>query len=313
VALNVSNTALLSANPASLTFSALVGGGTPTAQTVTINSTGESVSYTVTPAYTAPSTGGWLSVSNPNGPAAAGTPSSFFVGVVSNTLSAGTYKATITLHPSNSGPTNPDVIMPVTLTISLGNLTVTPGTLNFTQTAGGPAPASQTINVGSTGSILQFTAIPSSASWLTVNTNSGATPGQVTVSVNGANLAPGAYQAQVNIVSAGAGNSPQPVTINLTVGQGTNLALSPSSLTFSSQFGAAAPAPQNVNLTLAGGTSVNFTAVGAVTSPPGGSWLKVTPTSGTASSTATTLTISVDPTGLNPGTYTGAVQIAAPV
>jgi hypothetical protein len=305
VTLNVSNMALLSASPNALQFSALLGAG-PTPQSVTVNSTGESAIYTVTGAVVSPQGGAWLTVGAPSGPASAASPSSFFVGVVANALGAGVYKANITVHPANG---NPDVIIPVTLTVSLGNLTVNPGTLNFAQAAGGAAPASQTISIGSTGAILQFTAFTSSASWLTVNPNSGATPGQITVSVNGAALNPGTYTAQVNVVSSGAGNSPQPVTVNLTVGQGTNLVLSPTSMTFTSQFGAGAPATQALNVSA--NATIPFTAVAAVSSPAGGSWLKVTPSSGTATGTVSTLSVSVDPTGLNPGTYTGTVTFTA--
>jgi hypothetical protein len=307
VTLNVSNTALLSANPTSLTFSGLLG-GSPAPQTVTVTSTGESVSYTATPTFVSPPGGGWLTVGAPSGPAAANSPSNFFIGVITNALAAGTYKANITIHPSNG---NPDVIVPVTLTVSLGNLTVSPTTLNFQQAVGGAAPPNQTINVSSTGAILQFTAFPTSASWLTVNPNSGTTPGQVTVSVNGAALTAGTYTAQVNVVSPGAGNSPQPVTVNLTVGQGNNLTLAPTSMTFNSTIGAGTPPAQTANLTLATG-SFNFTATTAVSTPAGGNWLKVSPGNGTVTTSATPITVSVDPTGLNPGTYTGTVTLNVP-
>ena len=86
--------------------------------------------------------------------------------MTSKAFSAGNYKGTITVHPSNG---NPDVIIPVTLSVSLGNLTVSPTTLNFQQAPDGPARPSQTINIGSYGAILQFTAFPSTANWLTVN------------------------------------------------------------------------------------------------------------------------------------------------
>jgi hypothetical protein len=306
VTLNVSNTALLSANPTSLTFTGQLGTA-PAPQTVTIASTGEPVTYTVAGAVTTPAGGSWLTVGAPSGPAAAGVPSNFFVGVTPTALSAGTYKGSITVHPSNG---NPDVVIPVTMAVTSGNLTVSPTTLNFQQAVGGSAPQSQTINISSTGAVLQFTAVPTAANWLTVNPNSGFTPGQVAVSVNGGSLAPGTYTAQVNVVSPTAGNSPQAVTVNLTVGQGNNLTLAPAALAFSSQFGSGAPASQTTNLTLAQGTGT-FTATAAVSSPAGGSWLSVTPSSGTASQTNTPLTISVNPAGLNPGTYNGTVTVSA--
>jgi uncharacterized protein (TIGR03437 family) len=46
-----------------------------------------------------------------------------------------------------------------------------------------------------------------------------------------------------------------------------------------------------------------------VSAPFLGSWLSVTPTTGTASQIPTPLTVSVNPTGLAPGTYTGTITI----
>jgi hypothetical protein len=63
-------------------------------------------------------------------------------------------------------------------------LSVTPAQLTFTQPQGGAAPAAQTINITSTGSILSYTVTPSIQSggnWLSVSPSSGITPGQVGV------------------------------------------------------------------------------------------------------------------------------------
>ena len=305
VTLNIRDTALLSANPNSLTFAAQLG-NSPNASSVTVNSTGEAVTYTVTPNIISPPNGTWLTIGGPGAPASSAQPSAFFVGVTSQALPAGVYRATITIHPTSNS--NPDVVIPVTLTIALGNLTVTPTTLNFVQSPGASPPPAQAINVGSTGAILAFTAFPSNATWISVSPGSGATPGQVSVSVNGANLQPGNYSATVNIVSAGAGNSPQPVTVNLTVGQGASFTLSPAALSFASQVGTAAPSPQSVALSLAAGSST-FTAAASVSSPPNGTWLRVSPGSGSVNTSTTNLIVSVDPTGLQAGTYNGTVTV----
>ena len=130
------------------------------------------------------------------------------------------------------------MVIPVTLTVTQGNLTVSTSTLSFTQAAGGPTPPAQTVNITSTGTSLLYSAfVAPGASWLTVTPTSGTTPGQVSVSVNAAaTMQAGSYTGTINIVSAGAGNSPQTITVNLTVGQGQNLVLSPTppaTLTFS--------------------------------------------------------------------------------
>ncbi len=81
------------------------------------------------------------------------------------------------------------------------------------------------------------------------------------------------------------------------------VAVTPTSLSFSSSPGAAAPASQTVVITSPGAT-LTFTAAASTTS--GGNWLSVTPTSGIVNAT---LTISVNTAGLTPATYNGAITI----
>jgi hypothetical protein len=113
VTLNVSNVAvpLVSTSPQSLLFT-MQGNNTPSPQIVTVNSTGGPVTYTVSQSVTTPAGGSWLLVSAPSGPATAGSPSSFFVGVSPSALPQGQYSGTITLQPNNGGPA---VVIPVTL------------------------------------------------------------------------------------------------------------------------------------------------------------------------------------------------------
>jgi uncharacterized protein (TIGR03437 family) len=310
VTLNVSNVALLNL-PASISFNSTVTSqpgqsGFPS-QNVTVTSTGEPVTYSVTSSVSSPAGSNWLVVGAASGPASSTTPSTFLVAANPSGLAAGTYKGSLLVHASNG---TPDVTIPVTYTVTSGNLTVSPATLNFTQTANGPAPAAQTVSINSSGVPLSFSALTSvstTVNWLTVTPTSGATPGTVSVSVNSGSLTPGTYTGQVNITSPAAGNSPQTVTVNLTVGQAQNIALSTASLNFSAQAGAAAPATQTVAVTASTGT-LPFTAAATVTSSST-SWLSVTPTSGTASQTPTNLTVSVNPQGLTAGTYTGSVVV----
>jgi Viral BACON domain len=76
----------------------------------------------------------------------------------------------------------------------VSSLTVSSTDLSFRAVAGGEAPASQSITLGSTGAEISF-AIASSAAWLTTSVSSGTTPGTVSVSVNPARLATGMYNA----------------------------------------------------------------------------------------------------------------------
>jgi len=78
----------------------------------------------------------------------------------------------------------------------------------------------------------------------------------------------------------------------------------PTFLSFSYQQGAAIPSPQNVSIT--NSSAVSFTV--SMASNPAG-WLVVTPATGT---TPVVLAISVNPSGLSAGMYSGIVTVAFP-
>ncbi len=84
------------------------------------------------------------------------------------------------------------------------------------------------------------------------------------------------------------------------------LSVNPTSLTFSYESGSSTtPSSQTFTVSSGGGTPVSFSA-----GTTGGSWLSVAPLSGTTG-TAGTLTVSVDPSALAVGTYTGSVTISS--
>ena len=82
---------------------------------------------------------------------------------------------------------------------------------------------------------------------------------------------------------------------------------SPASLAFSYRLGAAAPVAQTVRLTSSPASTLGFGAFADVATPVEGSWLDVSPGEG---STPADLVVTVDPTGLGVGTYSGAVVVS---
>ena len=80
------------------------------------------------------------------------------------------------------------------------------------------------------------------------------------------------------------------------------IGVSPSSFSFSATAGGSNPASQSLSITNTGGGTLNWSA------SSNASWLSVSPTSGTAPSTAT---VSANITGLAAGTYNGAITISA--
>ncbi len=300
VKLIVSANALMIVSPGALSFTFTPGGATLSSQTVNLASTSDALNFTAAASTSSGGTG-WLTV----GPTSGSTPSTMTVVVSAAGLQTGTYTGSIALSATGANSQT----IPVTVTVTSGaSLSVSPASLTFTQASGGSAPAAQTLNIASSGTAIQFTAQVATViggNWLTVNPTSGATPGSISVSVSGAGLAQGTYTGSVTIVGTGAANGPQTVPVTFTVGPPQTIAVDKTSLSYSFQIGSQAPAAQAVNVTSTGG-SLSFTPTGAVTS--GGNWLTLSSSSGT---TPANVTVSVNPSGLAPGAYTGTITVAS--
>jgi hypothetical protein len=183
------------------------------------------------------------------------------------------------------------------------SLVPTPGTLSFNSIYQGGNPASQTVQLTTSGTgTLAWTAASNSA-WLTVSPASGAGAAGLQVSVNIAQLSPGTYNGAVRVSSLGAGNNPQSITTGLTVVVlPPAIVLAPSTMTFVSVAGQAAPSPKTLTITNGGYGALSWTA------GTDASWLTVSSGSGSAPSS---VNVSVNPTGLAAGTYTGHVNVSS--
>ncbi|MFB3827286.1 MAG: hypothetical protein ACE15B_10980 [Bryobacteraceae bacterium] len=296
----VSSRPLLNADPYALTFTAQRGSAAQSLE-ILLSSTSatEPVSFTTTKAAGAD----WLGIL---GTTTGQTPARMTV-FVSPALvpDVGTYTGTLIINATTGSPAvataNSPFSVQVTLNVTSGSLTVTPSTLQpFTQVVGGTAPAAQTLAVANTIGASNFTA-SSSAAWLTVTPASGTTPANVSVSVNGTGLSAGTYNGTVTISVPGAANSPQNIPVTFTV-SAASIAVTPLSLNFAQNVGGAPPAAQKLSVS-SSGVPVNFTAV--VTA--GANWLTVSPVGGV---TPFDLNVTVNASGLTPGTYTGAITIS---
>ena len=274
--------------PSSMAFNYTLGATAPASQTLSINSSpssGTNVSAAVT------SGGTWLSVS----PGSGTTPANFTVSVNTAGLTAGTLNGNIQI--TASGVTNSPLNIPVTYNVSGTTLTVPSTPLTFNFTLGGTPPAAQSVSVTGTSGIA-FTTSTGTAAWLSA-TPSGTVPSPVSIAINTRGLSAGTYNGTVTISSAGANPASIPVTLNVTA---PVLTASPSQMSFNYQMGSSTqPAAQTI--AVGDASNVNFTAVAA-----GGSWLSVSPGSGSASGS---LNVSVNTTGLTANTYTGTITIAA--
>jgi uncharacterized protein (TIGR03437 family) len=289
VTLNVSAAPTISVSPASLNFSAQAGGAAPAPQQISISGS-SALSYSVSAGSSA-----WLSVSPGNGT----TPGSASVSVNPAGLSVGTHNGTITV--TSSGASNSPQTVSVTLNVTAApTIAVSPSSLNFTVQAGGTAPAPQQISIGG-GSALSYTVSAGGSAWLSVSPGNGTTPGNASVSVNPSGLSAGTYNGTITVTASGASNSPQTVAVALTVTPAPTLTVSPATLTFSYQVGGTAPAAQSISI---GASSAVAYSVSAGST----AWLQVSPASGTTPGTAS---VSINATGLTPGTYNGTIAVTS--
>ena len=200
----------ISATSATLDFSQVQGGSAPAAQTFTINGT---ISIPVN--ISASSTGNWLSVT----PSSGSTPLALQVTANGSGLTPGTYIGTITATAPGGATGSPLAVQVRLVVLQAQTLTASPATLNFTYTAGSAQPATQSVQISSSGGAAAFSAVAATGTggnWLSISPSSGTTPVTLAVGVNPTTLGAGSYTGTITIASSVA-TSPVSVTVNLTV------------------------------------------------------------------------------------------------
>jgi uncharacterized protein (TIGR03437 family) len=186
--------------------------------------------------------------------------------------------------------------------------------LTFIASTSGAAPASQSFTIvnGGQGTLnwSVSTSTTSGSNWLSITPATGASaagvagpPVQVTISPSG--LAAGDYYGQIQIQAPGAPNSPQSVTVVLTVrapGTGTGSTVQPSGLLFTNAT------PEALTLTTLSTTPVSFTGTASFGGP---TWFTLSPASGTVvAGQPATVKISPVIAGLANSVYNGNITFA---
>jgi hypothetical protein len=297
---------------------------TGTAPTVTLTgptsvASGSTTSYTLSVSTVTAGNGG-MDLAASGGTFAAGTGTKVLNGEVVHSAPSSTHSwtfswtaptvtatTTVTFYAaaidSFSGGTG-TLKQAITVTAPATNptLATSPATLSFSYQTGGTVPAAQSVAVTSSGSAISYN-VSTSATWLSATPASGSTPGSVSVSVAPQSLAAGTYTGSVTLTSSGASNSPKTIPITLTVTSATlpTLTAAPANLAFTYQTGGATPAAQTVNLTSSSG-ALSYTIASSA------AWLSATPASG---STPGSLSVSVNPSGLATGTYSGTISVTS--
>ncbi len=292
VGVGVTGNATLAFSPVSLNFTAVKGDPPPSSRNINLTTLGAAswrLKYYSNVSYA--SGAGWLSAT----PDTATTPSAMSVGVNHNALAAGVYNAVVSVSDT-AGPINPPVVVNFRVEDAL---VVQQTSLRYNVRLGDTAPISQGVSVGSTGGPVPFTAAASGSSpFLNAQASAAVTNSVVNVIVNPVGLGLGTHTGSVRLASqSGLSVKFVEVTVNVTA---PPLSASTNALTFRFTRGGPQPAPQTVNIT-SSAAGVPFTPSASA------SWVTVTSSSPVSPAT---LTVAVNPAGLNLGTSTANVVVA---
>lgn len=316
----------LTVSSTAASFAGTAGGAAPAAQTITIsNSGGGGLSalgtlsrgtVTYTPSGTA-----WLTTATING----GTGVLMLRPALTG-LSAGVYQASFPVTGA-AGPSGSPTTITVNLTVNPAGgaggsdtMTVSPHLVAFAATAGGSAPAAQTVTIANPGagglaglgtlSLDSVTYARGATGWLTTATLNP-TAGTVSLRPSTGSLAAGTYRALVWLAGTAAGiGSPETVEVVFTVAAGataSQLSLSSQTASFAATEGGTAPGNQTISVLNTGGGSLGAITVGTVSYGGASSgWLAAT-----YSATAGDITLAPTTTGLPAGQSTATFDVSA--
>ncbi len=209
-----------------------------------------------------------------------------------SSLAAGTYNGIVTL----SDPNAIDSPQYIYVTAQVGG--DVPGNLVFYLAPGGTTSATFTTN----GNIK---ATVSGASWLTTSTSANAGSGDFVTTVTataGSSMAATAYNGTITIAGSSFASDNKQISVSLNVTTQPIAEASSSSLSFNIAQGAQ-PETDSVEVTNPGQGTLTVSGVTA-TAASSGTWL-------TAATVSGGITVTANPTGLSPDTYTGTVTVAS--
>lgn len=290
--------------PTSLTIEGPEGGPNPAPATLTVQNSGNGrLKWKVA------SSDPWLTVNPKSGDLRESESTDLAVSVNLTALTPGTHTASLTF--TDPAATNSPQVCPVTVLVNaVPRLGVSPASLTMSAPEGGPNPPGQNVTVQNTGGGSLSWSASFSAPWLSGSPNSGTLGAgasqTIALSADVSGLAAGTHAGTLTVTAPGVSNSPQSVSVTLTVSQAPLIALSPANLSFDAPQGGANPAPQPLQIRNAGGGTLTWSA-----STPA-AWLFVNPPSGTLpGGSSAALSVTVNTAGLLEGTYLGEFTFSA--
>ncbi|HEX6481837.1 MAG TPA: hypothetical protein VF043_23595 [Ktedonobacteraceae bacterium] len=317
----------IGSTPLALNFTGVVGQSAPTAQSVSVATSGTCANALNWTASTSTVSGGpWLAVSPRTGTVSLSAPSSTNIGVSLAGLPAGTYSGKVIITAIDK-VTRQKVGTPpsIAITLTVQPLCTLQGPSSTDQTYSaevGSNPSTQTFTIGVTGictgnvTITPTATTGSGGNWLAVSPPSApVTSGKTatfTVTVTSASHSAGSYKGTISLAAVeGSGiaitGSPQQLAITAGVLTPPALTTGPGPLTFNVDT---ASTYQQISIGNSGGEPLNWTAA---LDPGAPAFISLSTTSGTLNGgTSTSINVNVDATGLQGGsTYTTTATISA--
>jgi uncharacterized protein (TIGR03437 family) len=197
-------------------------------------------------------------------------------------------------------------------------ISAAPSSLRFSGNAGGDAPGPQNLVITSASTGVPFSVQVDDGNggpappWVVLPIRNGTTVAVVSVRVSPAGLSAGTYSARIRFTGV-AGSMPTDIPVTLTlVDAPPSLSVQPTLLHFTATRVSTAQQEQTITLRNGGGGGpIPFSADVAGSSP----WI-----SGTSVSSASVpapgaafLTVTVNPSGLQPGSYTDSIRLRTPL
>jgi uncharacterized protein (TIGR03437 family) len=304
----------LSVTPGSLTFSLSQGGQSASQPVSVVNQGAQAANFTATASTS------WLTVSPSGGSSAAGTPGVLTVTANTGNLAPGTYTGAIAIQ--SGGTILTPVAVKMTVSAAQPILLLSQAALSFRAAQGGGASLPQDFGIlnigqGTLNWSAEASTLSGSVKWLSISPGSGTVNrpyldvSLVNVAVDPTGLTAGTYYGQIRVSAAGVSNSPQSISVVLTVlSPGTNPGpeVRPTGLIFAG--------PQSSSLTSQGvmigntGATPNKFGSAPVLPPNVGSWFSYTPgTSTVAAGKPVPIDVQPDFTNLSPGATRGAIAL----
>lgn len=177
--------------------------------------------------------------------------------------------------------------------------------LSFTGIKGQSNPYPQIFYIRNSGEGTLNYQISTNKNWISVSPESGSSTGEwdlIMVYTDISSLAKGTYSGTIEITSEDASNSPQEITVDLTV-KSPQIKLNKTSLSFSGVEGESNPNPQHFKIRNSGAGSLNYQM------SDNKNWIDVSPKSGSSTGEWDSIKVSIDISNLLEGSYSGFIEI----